>query len=110
MRGADVEQRSVVRRCRWQSACTYSNTVHHQRRRIPVVTSGTLNNVQPIVRNDSNFREDKLYSAGWNNTFKFDPWTFKPRPELLAAEREQSALETYAGLLGSQSIDFPDSR
>lgn len=72
----------------------------------PFVTSGTLTGVQPIVRNDNNTREDKLYSAGWNNTFAFDPWTFNVDLNYSRAEREQSTLETYAGLLGPQDIDF----
>ena len=72
----------------------------------PFVSSGTLTGVQPIVRNDNNTREDKLYSAGWNNTFAFDPWTFTVDLNYSRAEREQSTLETYAGLLGPQNIDF----
>jgi len=72
----------------------------------PFVTSGTLTGVQPIVRNDNNTREDRLYSAGWNNTFAFDPWTFTVDLNYSRAEREQSTLETYAGLLTPQNIDF----
>jgi iron complex outermembrane recepter protein len=85
---------------------TYSNTGTSNVGGFPVVTSGTLNNVQPLVRNDSNFREDKLFAAGWASTLKFDPWTFKLDLNYSTAEREQSALELYAGLLGGQSIDF----
>lgn len=74
---------------------------------VPVITSGTLDGVQPVVRNDSNFREDKLYSAGWANTFNFgDIYTLKTDLSYSRAEREQSALELYAGRLGPQSIDF----
>jgi iron complex outermembrane receptor protein len=70
------------------------------------VTSGTLIGVQPIVRNDNNTREDRMYSAGWNNTFAFDPWTFTVDLNYSRAEREQSTLEIYAGLLTPQNIDF----
>ena len=56
---------------------TYSNTGTTNVGGFPVVTSGTLNNVQPVVRNDNNTREDKLFAAGWANTLQFDPWTFK---------------------------------
>jgi len=72
----------------------------------PFVTSGTHTGVQPVVRNDNNTRDDKLYSAGWNNTFAFDPWTLNVDLNYSRAEREQSTLETYAGLLGPQDVDF----
>ncbi len=70
------------------------------------VTSGTLLGVQPLARNDSNLRDDKLYAAGWRNTFRWDPWTMNVDLSWSKAEREQSVLETYAGLLGPQNIDF----
>ncbi|PKM15197.1 MAG: hypothetical protein CVV12_10195 [Gammaproteobacteria bacterium HGW-Gammaproteobacteria-2] len=38
---------------------------------VDVVTGGTINNIEPIVRNDSNRRKDDIYSAGWNTTYKF---------------------------------------
>ena len=84
----------------------YANVVTSDHDGHPFVTSGTLTGVQPIVRNDNNTREDKLYSAGWNNTFAFDPFTFNVDLNYSRAEREQSTLETYAGLLGPQSVDF----
>ncbi|MBL8266681.1 TonB-dependent receptor [Steroidobacter sp.] len=71
-----------------------------------VVTGGTLNGVQPVVRNDDNQRDDKLYSAGWANTFTFDAWAVDLDLSYSKAERDQSQLETYAGLLGPQSIGF----
>lgn len=73
----------------------------------PVVTSGTLEGVQPVVRNDSNRREDTLLSAGWANTFRFgEVYTLKSDLSYSRAEREQSVLELYAGRLGGQSIGF----
>ena len=71
-----------------------------------VVTSGTITGVQPIVRNDNNTREDKLSSVGWNNSYRLDPMTFTLDLSYSRAEREQSVLETYAGLLGPQEIYF----
>ena len=84
----------------------YANVGLSNYRGYDFVTSGTLVGVQPIVRNDNNTREDKLYSAGWNNTFAFDPWTFNVDLNYSRAEREQSTLETYAGLLTPQNVDF----
>lgn len=71
-----------------------------------VVTGGTLTGVQPVVRNDDNDRDDKLYSAGWANTFTLDAWALDLDLSYSKAERDQSALETYAGLLGEQTIGF----
>lgn len=85
---------------------TYSNAATTTIDGHEVVTSGTLNNVQPIVRNDNNTREDKLYSAGWSNTFKWDKYTLGADLSYSRAERNQSVLELYAGRLDGQSIDF----
>ena len=84
----------------------YANVGLTSRDGYDFVTSGTLTGVQPIVRNDSNLREDTMYSAGWNNSFDFAPWTLAVDLSWSRAEREQSVLETYAGLLGPQDIDF----
>ncbi len=74
---------------------------------VDVVTGGTINNIEPIVRNDSNRRKDDIYSAGWNTTYKFT--------ELLTGtldlnwnrtERTQSNLETTAGLAGLSAFGF----
>jgi iron complex outermembrane receptor protein len=84
----------------------YANVGTSQHDGYPFVTSGTLTGAQPLVRNDNNTREDKMYSAGWNNTFSFDPWTLSVDLSYSRAEREQSTLETYAGMLVPQDIGF----
>jgi iron complex outermembrane receptor protein len=71
-----------------------------------VVVGGTLEGVQPVVRNDDNDRDDELYSAGWANTFAWNDWTFDLDLSYSKAKRKQSTLETYAGLLGPQRIGF----
>jgi len=86
---------------------SYSNAGTSQYQGRDVVTSGTLNGVRPAVRNDSNQREDKLFSAGWANTFNWgDIYTLKTDLSYSRAERDQSVLELYAGRLGGQSVDF----
>lgn len=72
----------------------------------PFLTGGTLTGVQPVVRNDSNTRGDKLWSTGWNTSLDLGAWTFKLDLNYSRAEREQSALETYAGRLGPQEVGF----
>ncbi len=73
---------------------------------VPVIVRGTLTGAQPVIRNDSNNREDKLLSAGWTNTLSLDPLTLSLDLNYSRAERRQSQLETYAGLLGLQDIGF----
>lgn len=84
----------------------YANVGLSQHKGYPFVTSGTLVGVQPIVRNDNNRRDDKLYAAGWNNQVKLDSWTVDLDLSYSKAKREQSVLETYAGLLGPQNVQF----
>lgn len=88
------------------SQISYSNVGLSNIDGVDVVTSGTLNGVQPVVRNDNNTRGDKLFSAGWANTFNWGAWELRTDLNYSKAEREQSTLETYAGRLGGQSIDF----
>ncbi len=71
-----------------------------------VATSGTLVGVQPIVRNDNNTREDTLKSIGWNTSYRLDPMTFTLDLSYSKADREQSVLETYAGMVTPSNADF----
>jgi iron complex outermembrane recepter protein len=72
----------------------------------PVVTSGELGNVGIVVRNDSNKRDDDLYSAGWLNSYTWDAWTLSLDLNYSKAKREQTTLETYAGYLNNQNVSF----
>jgi len=72
----------------------------------PVVTSGTLSGIEPVVRNDDNQRDDKISAFGWNNEFKWDVYTLAADVSYSRAERDQSTLETYAGMLGGLDVDF----
>lgn len=87
-------------------AATYTaaNTSMHDG--VPVVTSGTLSGIEPVVRNDDNQRDDKLSAIGWNNEFSWGPYTLTADASYSRAEREQSTLETYAGRLGGLDVDF----
>lgn len=87
-------------------AVTYTaanTTLYHG---VPVVTSGTLSGIEPVVRNDHNRREARLLSLGWNNEFKADAWTITADASYSRAKVEDSKLETYAGMLGGLDVDF----
>jgi iron complex outermembrane receptor protein len=42
---------------------------------LPIVTSGTVNGIAPILQNEYTKEHDKLYSIGWNNKFYLGDWT-----------------------------------
>lgn len=77
------------------------------------VVSGTFNGVRPVLRNDRNDQDDTIFAAGWNNKFEFsEDWTGIADVSYSKAEREESILETYAGLghksdpAATDSVDF----
>ena len=90
-----------------EGAVSYASAQTTDYHGVPVVTSGTLSGVQPVVRNDNNTREARLFSIGWNNEFKFgEVWTLATDVSYSSAKVEDSKLETYAGRLGAQDVDF----
>lgn len=63
-----------------------------------VATTGTVNNIAPIIRNDYNTRDDKLFSAGLNNEFQVtDKLKFIADLSYSSNKRDESITETYAG-------------
>lgn len=63
-----------------------------------VTTAGTFNGIRPVLRNDLNEGDDKLFALGWNNVFTLnDDWTATVDLSHSKADREESILETYAG-------------
>ncbi|MBD8897512.1 TonB-dependent receptor [Rhodanobacter sp. DHG33] len=42
---------------------------------LPIVTSGTMLGLAPIMQNDYTKEHDKLYSIGWNNKLYLGDWT-----------------------------------
>jgi iron complex outermembrane receptor protein len=63
-----------------------------------VTTAGTFNGIRPVLRNDLNEGDDKLFAIGWNNVFTInEDWTATVDLSHSKADREESILETYAG-------------
>jgi iron complex outermembrane receptor protein len=59
--------------------------------------SGSVNNVRPIIRNDSEVWNDRTRSIGWNNKLKLNQdWTASLDLSFNDARREGINLETYA--------------
>lgn len=107
------DQRELMRGAMWTNdpwfnggAVSYSDAQTTDYHGTPVVTNGTLNGIEPAVRNDNNTRVSKLDSFGWNNEFKLDTWTLSADASYSRAEVEDSKLETYAGRLEGLDADF----
>lgn len=74
-----------------------------------VVVGGRFEGVRPVLRNDLNEGDDKLFAIGWNNRFEFgDVWTAQFDWSHSRADREESILETYAGTRSgiTDHVDF----
>ncbi|MEO8673604.1 MAG: TonB-dependent receptor plug domain-containing protein, partial [Tahibacter sp.] len=74
-----------------------------------VVTSGRFTNVRPVIRNDLNEGNDKLFAIGWNNEFHIsEDWSAKLDLSHSKADRHESILETYAGSRAGvfDTVDF----
>ncbi len=68
-----------------------------------IVTGGTFPNVAPVLRDELDHHNDRIYSIGWNNKFKFaDHWTATADLSYGKARSNQSFLEEYAGILGTK--------
>lgn len=50
-------------------AVTYTSANTTNYNGTPVVTSGTLSGIRPVVRNDNNLRNDTLSAFGWNTEY-----------------------------------------
>lgn len=62
------------------------------------VVAGTFEGVRPVLRNDLNEGDDKLFAIGWNNEWSFgDNWVATFDLSHSRADRQESILETYAG-------------
>lgn len=61
-------------------------------------TTGTFDNVYPVIRNDYNHYQARIYNIIWNNDFKLsDSWTGNLTGAYGRAEREDYFLEAYSG-------------
>lgn len=61
-------------------------------------TTGTFNNVYPVIRNDYTHYQATVYNALWRNEFKFsNDWTGNLDASYSRAEREDNFLEAYSG-------------
>jgi iron complex outermembrane receptor protein len=63
-----------------------------------LVTEGQYTDVKGVMRNDVNFRDAEVWSAGWNTEFAMgDDWTGTVDLARSEVERKDIILETYSG-------------
>ncbi len=63
-----------------------------------VVVNGNWGNLKPVLREELDTHNDKIYEAGWNNKFHFgDHWTASADLSYGKATSNQSFMEQYAG-------------
>jgi iron complex outermembrane receptor protein len=68
--------------------------------------TGTFDNVYPVIRNDYNHYQARLYNIIWSNDLKFgSSWTANFTGAYSRAERDDEFLEAYSGY----GYDGPDS-
>jgi len=97
------KQRETMRGAQWFSNVwadnqTFTNVVTEDRGGTELAVSGTANGVAPQLRNDYNTRDDRLFSAGLNNEYKFtDDLALITDLSYSSNKRKESIVETYAG-------------
>ncbi|PKI05931.1 TonB-dependent receptor [Shewanella sp. 11B5] len=63
-----------------------------------LVTQGTINGAEVVIRNDVNKRDAESLSIGWNNKFTInDNWSVEADIALSKAERTDIGMESYTG-------------
>jgi iron complex outermembrane receptor protein len=78
----------------WGGGVTLANPVIED----GIVVGGTFNGVRPVLRNDLNEGNDKLFAIGWNNRFELsEDWTAEVDLSHSQADREENILEMYSG-------------
>lgn len=106
-------QRQTTNGVQWSSSpydnVSYDNvgTVPYQP--YPLVTSGRVSGIAPILQNQFNKEHDKLFSAGWNNQYDFgNEWQASADLSYSTAKKRLHDAYLFAGLPngGLTSVQF----
>ena len=74
-----------------------------------VAVGGRFTGVRPVLRNDLNEGDDKLFAIGWNQAWELgEYWNAELDLSHSQADRHESILETYSGTRAgvTDSVDF----
>ncbi|KTT69804.1 TonB-dependent receptor [Sphingomonas sanguinis] len=102
----DQIKRGIELPLQWGSGTSLTNAVVNN----GLVTSGTFNKVEGVVRNDSFQRKAKLYSFGYNGKYKGDDgWSAFIDLSYSRTDRDEVTLETYSGTGYGQGVGATDT-
>lgn len=106
-------ERKYKNGAQWSSSpynnISYSNVGTTPALPYPIVTSGTINGIQPILQNEYTKEHDKLYSAGWNNQYDFgNGWAVTADLSYSTARKTLHDAYLFSGLpnAGTTSVQF----
>lgn len=72
----------------------------------PIVTSGTMSNIAPILQNEYSKEKDKLFSAGWNHQYDFgNGWIITGDLSYSSAKKRLRDAYLFSGLAGDPVTD-----
>jgi TonB-dependent receptor len=71
-----------------------------------VMTAGTANNVNPVVRNNRMTRDDKLSAIGWNNKLVSGEWTAVVDLSHSQADHREELIEINASRAARQTLTY----
>ena len=86
----------------------YDNVQTSPGQPLPIVTSGTILGVAPILQNEYTSEHDKLYSIGWNNKLYVGDWTLMADLSSSSARVKLHDAYLFSGLANGAftSVDF----
>ncbi|OZB59495.1 MAG: TonB-dependent receptor [Lysobacterales bacterium 14-68-21] len=106
-------QRQFTNGLQWSSnpwdGISYSNVGVTPYQPYPIVTSGTIDGIKPIMQNEFNREHDKLFSAGWNNQYDFgNGWQAMADLSYSTAKKKLRDAYLFTGLPngGTTSVQF----
>jgi iron complex outermembrane receptor protein len=80
---------------------SYSNAGISPAQPYPIVTSGTVNGIAPILQNEYTKEHDKLFSVGWNNQYDFgNDWAATADLSYSSAKKKLHDAYLFSGLAG----------
>jgi iron complex outermembrane recepter protein len=98
-------QKKFTNGAQWSSSpydnVSYNNVGTSPAQPYPVVTSGTVNGLAPILQNEYTKEHDKLFSAGWNNQYDFgNGWAATADLSYSSAKKKLHDAYLFSGLAG----------
>ena len=106
-------QKTFLNGAQWSSSpddhIAYSNLGITPSQPYPIVTSGHMDGLLPILQNEYSREHDKLFSVGWNNQYDFgNGWVATADLSYSSAKKRLHDAYLFSGLPGLQtaSADF----